>query len=189
MLLNVGAIHESPLYANPKAPLRVSVGELSCCHAKHGSMTEGAGSKRLFTVCIPANSGIVTNSPCTHAQPAHHRLPPPTPFGGHLKVNCPEGAREATLGCPLHANRGRGGFGAAAPVLLYQPKNALPNPGGRKSYSCSISSFRVMPSKKSSIILPRRVHMARLWQLRSHWASQLTGLRSPSVSRRISPTV
>ena len=174
MLLNVGAIHESPLYANPKAPLRVSVGELSCCHAKHGSMTEGAGSKRLFTVCIPANSGIVTNSPCTRAQPAHHRLPPPTPFGGHL---------------PLHANRGRGGFGAAAPVLLYQPKNALPNRGGRKSYSCSISSFKVMPSKKSSIILPRRVHMARLWQLRSHWASQLTGLKSPSVSRRISPTV
>ena len=26
MLPNVGAIQESPLYANPKAPLRVSVG-------------------------------------------------------------------------------------------------------------------------------------------------------------------
>ncbi len=24
-----------------KAPLCVSMGELSCCHAKHGSMTEG----------------------------------------------------------------------------------------------------------------------------------------------------
>ena len=31
--------------AAPKAPLRVSVGELSWSHAKHGSMTEGAGCR------------------------------------------------------------------------------------------------------------------------------------------------
>ena len=34
----------------PKAPLRVSVGELSCCHAKHGGMTEGAASPSTGSV-------------------------------------------------------------------------------------------------------------------------------------------
>ena len=29
------------------------------------------------------------------------RIPPTSLSLGHLKVNCPEGAREATLGCPL----------------------------------------------------------------------------------------
>ena len=44
-----------PGAAAPKAPLRVRVGELSWSHAKHGSMTEGAGCRNRFAVCTPAN--------------------------------------------------------------------------------------------------------------------------------------
>ena len=74
-----------------KAPLRASVGELSCRHAKHGDMTEGAGSRNRFVVCIPAYSDTVTNSPHILSQPKTHRLPPPTPFGGHLPLHAVEG--------------------------------------------------------------------------------------------------
>ena len=41
--------------AVPKAPLRVSVGELSWSHAKHGSMTEGAAVKNCLEACTSAN--------------------------------------------------------------------------------------------------------------------------------------
>ena len=83
----------------------------------------------------------------------------------------------------------RVGWGVTPPY-----KKALPPRwGGRQicffgRYSCSMSSLSVMLSKKSSIILPSLAHMARLWQLRSQAASQETGLKLPSVSRRISPT-
>ena len=55
---------------------------------KHGNMTEGA----ITALATPSD-----------------------PLRGHLKVNCPEGAREATLGCPLH-----GSVEGEARLLLHQ---------------------------------------------------------------------
>ena len=81
------------------------------------------------------------------------------------------------IATPLRARNDRDG---QQPVLLLCPFF---------SYSCSMSCCNVMPSKKSSIMLPSLVHMARLGQLRAQAASQATGLKSPSVSRRIPPTV
>ena len=83
-------------------------------------------------------------------------------------------------------NRSLMGFPSPVPNGM---EKRPPGFGRAFCYSCSMSCFRVMPSKKSSIIRPSLVHMARLWQLRSQAASQLTGLKLPSVSRRISPTV
>ena len=63
----------------------------------------------------------------------------------------------------------------------------------------SLASFkrsdRVMPSKKSSIILSSRSHMGRVWQqvdreqAEGPWVVQETVARLPSVSFKIPPTV
>ena len=121
---------------------------------------------------------------------AIHLLAIRSPSGSSGTGRCfaSQGMRIAT-GCALAMTEVTRSWSYCLDRAVTPQKNALPFPGGRDAYSCSMSCFRVMPSKKSSIILPSFVHMARLWQLRSQAASQLTGLRSPSVSRRISPTV
>ena len=54
---------------------------------------------RLWVVFCPVTNLRTSLSVCTNLQ-VFARIPLPTPFGGHPEVNCPKGAREATLGCP-----------------------------------------------------------------------------------------
>ena len=104
-----------------------------------------------------------------------------------LSANSPESGSFNWF--PLRNGHNRSLHGFSLTGAVWHGKTPSRFSGGRNAYSCSMSCFRVMPSKKSSIIRPSLVHMARLWQLRSQAASQLTGLKLPSVSRRISPTV
>ena len=138
--------------AAPKAPLRVSVGELSWSHAKHGSMTEGEGSRNRFAVCIPANSGAVANSPI-HVHNPHLTAYPLRP---------PSGATS-----PSTDFRGRGGLGAAAPVLFTVALRLISRKNEKMSteFETSVDKYREKALASPSIRRISRQNRKKLHRL------------------------